>query len=119
MRVSTTGQIWLIRLCCTAPNNGVVDGQQAGEVPSKGGGRKSVTTHGAHWDTGVVMAQPCLLFDGLYVSEKVKSPYDIKMAPYQFGGALHNGALRLVWECCLGGVISIFSVLKMETLYCP
>ena len=30
-------------------------------------------------DTGVVMAQRCLLFDGLYVSDKIWSPYDINM----------------------------------------
>ena len=29
--------------------------------------------------TGVVTAQQCLLFDGLYVSEKVWSPYDDNM----------------------------------------
>jgi len=29
--------------------------------------------------TGVVMAQRCLLFDGLYVSEKVWSPCDDNM----------------------------------------
>ena len=46
------------------------------------GGRKSVVTYGAHRDTGVVTTQQCLFYDGLYVSEKVWSPYDIKMAPY-------------------------------------
>ncbi len=30
-------------------------------------------------DTGVVMAERCLLFDGLYLSEKVWPPYDINI----------------------------------------
>ncbi len=82
MHVSTTGKIWQIRLRHSAPNNGVVDGQQGGEVPGKQRGRKSVAAHGAQMDSGVVMAKRCLFFDGLSVSEKVWSPYDIKMVPY-------------------------------------
>jgi hypothetical protein len=36
-------------------------------------------TEGGVGVTGVVMTQRCLLFDGLYVSEKVWSPYDDNM----------------------------------------
>jgi len=36
-------------------------------------------TEGGVGVTGVVMTQRCLLFDGLYVSEKVWSPFDDNM----------------------------------------
>ena len=46
-----------------------------------GGFRRSnlSATEGGVGVTGVVMTQRCLLFDGLYVSEKVWSPYDNTM----------------------------------------
>jgi hypothetical protein len=65
MRVSSTGQIWQIRLRHTAPNDGVVDGWQEGDVVGKWGGQKVVATHGAPRDTGVVTAQQCLFYEGL------------------------------------------------------
>ena len=57
MRVPSIVQIWRISLRHIAPNDGVVDGWQAGDVVGKWGGRKVVATGGAHKDTGVVMAQ--------------------------------------------------------------
>jgi hypothetical protein len=82
VRVPSTGRYWRICLRHIAPNDGVVDGWQAGDVVGKWGGRKVVTTGGAHRDTQVVTAQRCLFYEGLYVSEKLWSPYDIKMVPY-------------------------------------
>jgi hypothetical protein len=81
VRVSSTGRIWQIRLRHDAPDDGVVDGWQAGDVAGKWGRRKVVSTGGAHRDTGVVTAQRCLFYGGLLVSEKVWSPYDINMVP--------------------------------------
>jgi hypothetical protein len=37
----------------------------------------------------------------------------------KFGGAEHNGALRIDQEGWYGGVISTFSVLEIGTLWCP
>ncbi len=82
MCVSSTGQIWQIRLRHTDPNDGVIDGWQAGDVVGKWGRQKVVATGGAHRDTGVETAQRCLFYEGFLVSEKVWSPYDINMVPY-------------------------------------
>ena len=70
-------------------------------------------------NTRVVMAQRCLLFDGLYVSEKVSSPHDVNIVLGYFGGTKHDGALRIDWGGQYGGVISISSVLEKGQLYRP
>ena len=70
-----------------------------------------------HWGCD---GRTIFLFDGLYVSEKVWSPYDMNMLLDYFGGAEHNGALKIDQEGqYYGGVISTFSLLEMGTLWCP
>ena len=65
------------------------------------------------------MAEQFVFFDGLYVSEKLWRPYDINMLLDLFGGAEHDGALRINQEGWYGGVVSTFSVLEIGTLWCP
>ncbi len=65
MPVPSTGGIRQISLRHIAPNDGVVDGWQEGDIVGKWGGRKVVTTGGAHRDTGVVTAQRYLFYEGL------------------------------------------------------
>ena len=62
-----------------APND-IFDEGWRGGAGVRGFRRSNLSaTEGGVGVTGVVMTQHCLLFDGLYVSEKVWSPYDDNM----------------------------------------
>ncbi len=88
----------------------VVEGRQGRRERRDEGDQKSVQTHCQVRVIGLTTNKRCSICEGSYLSQKVWSPYDIKMVPYQFGVALHDGALRLARKLCLGGFTSIYSV---------
>jgi hypothetical protein len=55
VRIFSAGQIWRIRrrYDYDAPDNGVIEGWQEGDIVAMGGGRKVVTTHDAYRDSGL------------------------------------------------------------------
>ncbi len=81
--VQPTGRYRRFRRHDTAPNNIIDDGWQGGGEGGRGLRTSNVvTTHGGERAMGVVATQQCFVVVGPYVSEKVLSPYDIKMGSY-------------------------------------
>ena len=77
--VQPTGRYRQFRRHVTAPND-IFDEGWRGGAGVRGFRRSNLSaTEGGVGVTGVVTTQRCLLFDGLYVSEKVWSPFDDNM----------------------------------------
>ena len=59
-------------------------------------GRKSVHGDGVNRVAGLTPIFRCGMFDALFLREKVWGGHDVKMYPYSFECAEHDGALQMV-----------------------
>jgi hypothetical protein len=60
----------------------VVEGRWGGKERRDKGDQKSVQTHRQVRVAGLTTNKQCSICDGSYLSQKLWSPYNIKMVPY-------------------------------------